>query len=69
MISKTGALRPELPDVAVQSDFELEPGPELLKPPVPVESEADSLKGVQTIVLEGGGLLFTSEPEKNEASQ
>lgn len=69
MISKVGALRPELPDVAVQSDFELEPEPELIKPPKPAELEVDSLKGVKTIELKGGGLLFTSEPENNEASQ
>lgn len=51
MISKTDTLRPELPDVALAKDFVEQDKPDPNNP----------LQGVKTIVLDGGGLLFTSE--------
>ncbi|MCR8921681.1 flagellar motor protein MotD [Dasania sp. GY-MA-18] len=62
MISKTAQLRPVLPELAGDSDFKApEPEPE----PVPAVPD-DPLQGVQTIKLEGGGLLFTRDTEPAE---
>ncbi|WP_339668394.1 flagellar motor protein MotD [Dasania marina] len=58
MISKTAQLRPVLPELAGDSDFKApQPEPE----PEPAAVAEDALKGVQTIKLEGGGLLFTRD--------
>lgn len=70
MISKTGELRPDLREVAtVQQllDQPIEqPSPvvvEIIIPGVePAQSEA-GIPGVKTIELEGGGLLFTRDPD------
>jgi len=74
MISKTGALRPTLRTIttAVELEQELPTSPFRINIPgitVPSESEqqpapeVDPLEGVETIELDGGGLLFTSGPE------
>jgi chemotaxis protein MotB len=74
MISKTGELRPSLKAVTTAAELEQEapsspfriniPGitTPALQPLVP-EVQIDPLEGVETIELEGGGLLFTSGPE------
>jgi chemotaxis protein MotB len=76
MISKTGELRPVLREVETVDELLARPpgtnittGIRINIPGVnPVEPEVeepvadDDLDGVETIELEGGGLLFTSEP-------
>ena len=71
-IAKSGELRPALEevDVLLDSTDEVSPTDEQLSQINSTEEEEkietqseDSSKGVKTIELEGGGLLFTSEPE------
>lgn len=77
MISKTGELRPalrevetveELLDRPITTGIRINiPGvdqvvPEVETPVENVPTAEDDLEGVETIELEGGGLLFTSEP-------
>jgi len=74
MISKTGELRPALTTVTTAAELEQElPSsvfriniPGITTPAAPEQEpavQADPLEGVETIELDGGGLLFTSGPE------
>jgi len=72
MISKTGDLRPSLREIAsaeelieksAQTGIRINvPG---VTPTIPEDQQVeDPLQGVETIELEGGGTLFTSEPQE-----
>lgn len=58
MISKTGELRPELPEIAQSADYQT---PDAELPSEIAEPDKLPLDGVKRVELEGGGLLFTSE--------